>query len=567
MDQPTLRKYLLVEWVTRGPKPSIRKIDIILSSWLQCVKEHGKAVVKAYFPPAPYDKLDELLQTESLPVDSWKLYTATIIGEADSLTTIKDHFKKLEDGKKYGFSSGSDNTQAERAVSLENMVKISQCKKQEEQILARQKKLMDQQVREKSDHGFGNSKAPNISPGKQLVGAINDNVIPGQDVTNNYSSGNETDETIDHEDLRRKKKTKNVKSINKRSSTGKPSQSVVDDQDVTKNYSSGDETDETIDNEYLRPKKKSKNVDSINKESSTGKPSQSVVDDQDVTKNYSSGDETDETIDNEYLRPKKKTKNVISINKGSSTGKPSQSVVDDQDVINNFPSGNETDETINNEDLRRKKKNKNVKSINKRSSSVKPLPSASVGKKINQLFEMVKDIKKNVQELKNGNHEADHVDIEKKYNIILPIRNFSSLVSLEKKLMENNDGRKDIVAYMKFIGQDAKTLPDFTRRILKSLFIQKVAVKLSAARQRDDKFCMAKVLPATRKCILDAIKGKKLTLKDSTTSESVLSSCLIRATDWNAQRKKKKTTPKNIISLAEYAATEDIDNCEDENTI
>ncbi|XP_044006066.1 uncharacterized protein LOC122851082 [Aphidius gifuensis] len=525
MDQPTLRKYLLVEWVTRGPKPSIRKIDIILSSWLQCVKEHGKAVVKAYFPPAPYDKLDELLQTESLPVDSWKLYTATIIGEADSLTTIKDHFKKLEDGKKYGFSSGSDNTQAERAVSLENMVKISQCKKQEEQILARQKKLMDQQVREKSDHGFGNSKAPNISPGKQLVGAINDNVIPGQDVTNNYSSGNETDETIDHEDLRRKKKTKNVKSINKRSSTGKPSQSVVDDQDVTKNYSSGDETDETIDNEYLRPKKKSKNVDSINKESSTGKPSQSVVDDQDVTKNYSSGDETDETIDNEYLRPKKKTKNVISINKGSSTGKPSQS------------------------------------------SSVKPLPSASVGKKINQLFEMVKDIKKNVQELKNGNHEADHVDIEKKYNIILPIRNFSSLVSLEKKLMENNDGRKDIVAYMKFIGQDAKTLPDFTRRILKSLFIQKVAVKLSAARQRDDKFCMAKVLPATRKCILDAIKGKKLTLKDSTTSESVLSSCLIRATDWNAQRKKKKTTPKNIISLAEYAATEDIDNCEDENTI
>ncbi|XP_044005511.1 uncharacterized protein LOC122850424 [Aphidius gifuensis] len=222
---------------------------------------------------------------------------------------------------------------------------------------------------------------------------------------------------------------------------------------------------------------------------------------------------------------------VVTINENIGSG---------QDVIYNSTSETDTDKTVNNDDLPPppKRKRKNNKLNNQASKAVQPSQSLHA-KKINTLCNIVKEIQKDVKQLKNGIIQKP-ADLEGDYNITLPIKKMIDLVSLEKKLKENKDCRKDVVNYIKQVGEEAKTLPGFTRCILRAFFIRKVAVKLSAARQVNEKFCMTKEIPVTKKCILDALKEGRSKLKETSQCLSVLSSCLKRATDWNQKQKKKQ---------------------------
>ncbi|KAF7995954.1 hypothetical protein HCN44_007921 [Aphidius gifuensis] len=166
---------------------------------------------------------------------------------------------------------------------------------------------------------------------------------------------------------------------------------------------------------------------------------------------------------------------VVTINENIGSG---------QDVIYNSTSETDTDKTVNNDDLPPppKRKRKNNKLNNQASKAVQPSQSLHA-KKINTLCNIVKEIQKDVKQLKNGIIQKP-ADLEGDYNITLPIKKMIDLVSLEKKLKENKDCRKDVVNYIKQVGEEAKTLPGFTRCILRAFFIRKVAVKLSAARQK-----------------------------------------------------------------------------------
>lgn len=77
--------YHVVEFVTRGRKPSVRKVDVVATKWISFDNIKKKCFTIYPAPPYTEDKYEELNQAlENLsdaPVD-WERFTIKIRGKA-----------------------------------------------------------------------------------------------------------------------------------------------------------------------------------------------------------------------------------------------------------------------------------------------------------------------------------------------------------------------------------------------------------------------------------------------------------------------------------------------------
>ncbi|OXU19109.1 hypothetical protein TSAR_001790 [Trichomalopsis sarcophagae] len=79
--------YHIVEFVTRGRKSSVRKVDIVATKWISFDNVKKKCFAKYPLPPytkEKYNVLNKALEELSdAPVD-WEQFTVKIRGKADS---------------------------------------------------------------------------------------------------------------------------------------------------------------------------------------------------------------------------------------------------------------------------------------------------------------------------------------------------------------------------------------------------------------------------------------------------------------------------------------------------
>lgn len=84
--------YHVVEFISRGRKPKNRRTDIVLTKWIQSVKDKKKGVVLYPAPPYTEDSFDQynnLLLSLEDPLVEWVEFTVKIIGRASEWSTIK----------------------------------------------------------------------------------------------------------------------------------------------------------------------------------------------------------------------------------------------------------------------------------------------------------------------------------------------------------------------------------------------------------------------------------------------------------------------------------------------
>lgn len=137
--------------------------------------------------------------------------------------------------------------------------------------------------------------------------------------------------------------------------------------------------------------------------------------------------------------------------------------------------------------------------------------------------------------------------------------------------------------YMYQLIKHETKLSDCARKILRAVFTQKIATRLTLCRYREHKILMAKDLPVLKNCILGSYlnyvrnkskiialnniliffsgalerKKKKLHISMKLKCLSVLSNCITRATDWDSHRLKEKRKTQNENSLSDYVADEE----------
>lgn len=71
--------YQLIEFISRGRKPSTKTIDIVPRSWII----HGKKKVTCRFPPGPdYSGLHEMVKNLVNYEESWPTFNVHIRGQA-----------------------------------------------------------------------------------------------------------------------------------------------------------------------------------------------------------------------------------------------------------------------------------------------------------------------------------------------------------------------------------------------------------------------------------------------------------------------------------------------------
>lgn len=82
-------KYQLVEFVSRGPKSSVKSVDIVPSTWITYNPQKGK--LECAFLPPPYDLkksnlLQKMVMSRSDAPKDWPLYTILVKGGASKYT-------------------------------------------------------------------------------------------------------------------------------------------------------------------------------------------------------------------------------------------------------------------------------------------------------------------------------------------------------------------------------------------------------------------------------------------------------------------------------------------------
>lgn len=75
-----LSPYYVVEFVSRGRKPAVKKVDVIVSSWLFINNKTKTPATK--FPEEPYDNLSLYLENRLPAPASWLSYTVKVRARA-----------------------------------------------------------------------------------------------------------------------------------------------------------------------------------------------------------------------------------------------------------------------------------------------------------------------------------------------------------------------------------------------------------------------------------------------------------------------------------------------------
>ncbi|XP_015115572.1 uncharacterized protein LOC107040143 [Diachasma alloeum] len=132
------KKYLLVSFHLRGRPPKMKSVDVVPRKWV--LPSKSKKKLQCYYPPPPYDKVQELVSTHSDYQQEWEVYNIEIHGQSKTykkaellLEEIKKH------GNEYAFSTDTEADFADKAVRLSK------------EILKLDLKKMEQQIKEKMD--------------------------------------------------------------------------------------------------------------------------------------------------------------------------------------------------------------------------------------------------------------------------------------------------------------------------------------------------------------------------------------------------------------------------------
>ncbi|XP_067217189.1 uncharacterized protein [Linepithema humile] len=130
------RPYVIVQFVTRGRKGSIKQLDIVPRNWLDWNAKTKK--IKCKFLPPPYTERDsELLHNIVKNLDtaptSWPEYTVEIKAHGKTYADALLRLQLLND-KEFAFTSNSNEDQNEKSKKVENSIRKKKLLKNEEQI-------------------------------------------------------------------------------------------------------------------------------------------------------------------------------------------------------------------------------------------------------------------------------------------------------------------------------------------------------------------------------------------------------------------------------------------------
>lgn len=73
-------KFVLVEWIDRGKKPSAPLINVVPYTWVSTAKRSRKECLVACYPPKPYTNIDNLVSWCKAPNPLWKTWKIIIRG-------------------------------------------------------------------------------------------------------------------------------------------------------------------------------------------------------------------------------------------------------------------------------------------------------------------------------------------------------------------------------------------------------------------------------------------------------------------------------------------------------
>ncbi|XP_067203289.1 uncharacterized protein [Linepithema humile] len=130
------RPYVIVQFVTRGRKGSIKQLDIVPRNWLDWNAKTKK--IKCKFLPPPYTERDsELLHNIVKNLDtaptSWPEYTVEIKAHGKTYADALLRLQLLND-KEFAFTSNSNEDQNEKSKKVENSIRKKKLLKNEKQI-------------------------------------------------------------------------------------------------------------------------------------------------------------------------------------------------------------------------------------------------------------------------------------------------------------------------------------------------------------------------------------------------------------------------------------------------
>lgn len=76
------KNFVIVEFISRGRKPSTKNVDNVPVSWVMIEKKNSKNTFKSYYPPAPYDGVQSMVKNRFFPQKSWEKYTVHVLRDA-----------------------------------------------------------------------------------------------------------------------------------------------------------------------------------------------------------------------------------------------------------------------------------------------------------------------------------------------------------------------------------------------------------------------------------------------------------------------------------------------------